>query len=358
MTKSVQQRLQSILILLWVVVPVSLGLSTAARAHGGGYPQISNQEVGPYRVSVWTQPQPLRAGSEAHFTIAVSKPLGDPGTGSIAKNAGTPALGANVQIELISITGNADTLMLQAERGTGINKLYYETDVEMPAIGRWEVYLVISGDEGSGSTRFEIDVEPPSHTRWILWASAAVIGLTAAWSARAYQHGTGIRKIIMVLALTGGLTVVAATVTARLTAPALPAVVSSPSFNFWPFNGSDQHDLVVEVEASQWKWTFTYPAANVQSTQLALPQGQTALIKMNSADVLHSFAVPDFQVNESILPGRASEIKIMPLEQGTYVLTCESFCGVGFADMLADVNILSAGDFEVWLNEQQSETVE
>lgn len=356
MAKSVQHRLQSILILLWVVVPVSLGLSTAARAHGGGYPQISNQEVGPYRVSVWTQPQPLRAGSQAHFTIAVSKPLGDPGT--IAENTGTPALGANVQVELIPITGNADTLMLQAERGTGINKLYYETDVEMPAIGRWEVYLVISGDEGSGSTRFEIDVEPPSHTRWILWVSAAVIGLTAAWSARAYQHGTGIRKIILVLAVVGGLTIAAATITARLTAPALPAIVGSPASGLWPFGSSEEPDLVIEVQASQWKWAFNYPAAGVQTTELNLPQGQTALIKIQSTDVLHSFAVPDFELNENVLPGKSTFVEITPLESGKYVLTCESFCGVGFADMLADVQVLSAEDFDAWLAQEKNEAIE
>jgi len=348
----VQQSAQTILILLLMVVPISLGFVTVVQAHGGGYPQISNQPVGPYRVSVWTQPQPLRAGSQAHFTIAISKPLGKPG--SLAENAGVPVLGADVQVELIPLSGNTSTLMLQAKSGSGINKLYYETDVEMPAAGRWEVFLAINGDEGGGSTMFEIEVEPPSTTRWILWVSAAVIGLTAAWSARAYQHGTGIRKIILVLAVTSVLTVSGSAAAAHLTGPTLPAIVSSPASRFWPFGSSAEPDLVIEVQASQWKWVFNYPAAGVQSTELNLPQGQTALIKIDSTDVLHSFAVPDFDLNENVLPGKSTFVKITPLESGKYVLTCESFCGVGFADMLADVQVLPAKDFDAWLAQEKT----
>ena len=29
-------------------------------AHGGGEPQLTNAVAGPYRVSVWTQPEPMR----------------------------------------------------------------------------------------------------------------------------------------------------------------------------------------------------------------------------------------------------------------------------------------------------------
>ena len=40
------------------------------QAHGGGVPQLINAKAGPYRVSVCTQPDPIRV-CEFHLTLAV-----------------------------------------------------------------------------------------------------------------------------------------------------------------------------------------------------------------------------------------------------------------------------------------------
>ena len=44
-----------------------------AQAHGTGTPQLLNAPSGPYLLSVWTDPDPLRA-DEAHVVVAVLEP--------------------------------------------------------------------------------------------------------------------------------------------------------------------------------------------------------------------------------------------------------------------------------------------
>ena len=85
---------------LTVVLMVLLGLALAAPAgvvwaHGGGVPRLTNVEAGPYWVSVWTQPDPLRVGG-AHFTIAVSEPAA---ATDGRQEAGPPILDAKVQVQ-------------------------------------------------------------------------------------------------------------------------------------------------------------------------------------------------------------------------------------------------------------------
>ena len=58
---------------VFLSVPLLFILTVVVHAHGTGTPQLLNAPAGPYLLSVWTDPDPLRA-DEAHVVVAVVEP--------------------------------------------------------------------------------------------------------------------------------------------------------------------------------------------------------------------------------------------------------------------------------------------
>ena len=111
----------------------------------------------------------------------------------------------------------------------------------------------------------------------------------------------------------------------------------------------DPQALEIKVIGQQWSWRFEYPDTGVVSDVLVLPQGQQALLVMESVDVLHSFWVPEFRVKQDLMPGSTTEVRITPTELGDYTVRCAEVCGLNHTYMLADVQVVTEADFNVWL---------
>lgn len=133
-----------------------------AQAHGGGTPQLVAVPVGPYHLSVWTQPEPPRVGT-VHFTVALFRPAGE---------ADEPVTDATVRLRL---TPEADGVPLEAvaTRDQALNPFYYEADVRLTAPGRWQVQVLVAGPEGEGQAAFVLEVEPMAPW-WAGWRGAAL----------------------------------------------------------------------------------------------------------------------------------------------------------------------------------------
>lgn len=114
---------------------------------------------------------------------------------------------------------------------------------------------------------------------------------------------------------------------------------------------------VVNVTAYQWGWTFDYPEHNVStSDQLTLPANRTVVMRIESDDVVHSVHVPALGLKKDAIPGRTNYIQttIRPaaVRDEPYVLYCAEFCGAGHSEMLADLQVVSASDYDDWLANQ------
>lgn len=111
-------------------------------------------------------------------------------------------------------------------------------------------------------------------------------------------------------------------------------------------------EMVVEVIGQQWAWSFVYPELDdLRTTELVLPADRHIRLEMTSLDVLHSFWVPEFRVKQDLVPGQTTHLRITPTERGTYKVRCAEICGNQHAYMLADVRVLSQGEFEDWAQE-------
>jgi hypothetical protein len=167
-------RLAFTLVGLALIMPLDL-----AQAHGGGTPQLTNAEAGPYRVSVWTQPDPIRVG-ELHVTVAVSEPSGQ-------RNAGDLVLDATVRVQVEPVGQDEESLVAFATRENAVNKLFYEADLDLPVEGQWRVVTWVEGPAGAGGVSFDIQASSPSAfnnlgtLRWPLWAGLGLVLIVAGW---------------------------------------------------------------------------------------------------------------------------------------------------------------------------------
>lgn len=124
---------------------------------------------------------------------------------------------------------------------------------------------------------------------------------------------------------------------------------------------SAEAPVVVEVEAFQWGWRFTYPGGTqIESlpdapAEIVLPTRTPIVFELASQDVIHSFYVPRFLIKRDVVPGRANRIDVTIDEAGTYGGKCAEFCGLLHDRMDFSIEAVPLGAFQRWLNEQATE---
>jgi cytochrome c oxidase subunit 2 len=119
---------------------------------------------------------------------------------------------------------------------------------------------------------------------------------------------------------------------------------------------SGQADVRVTVTAFQWSWRFTYEGtgAEVLGTpdripEMVVPVGQTIRVKLISADVVHSFYVPQTLFKRQAIPGTDNEFDLSFDKVGLYHGQCTQFCGLQHADMVFRVRVVDEGAYQSWL---------
>jgi cytochrome c oxidase subunit II len=135
---------------------------------------------------------------------------------------------------------------------------------------------------------------------------------------------------------------------------------------------SDDPDVTIAVNAFKWNWQFVYsdttasnggePVSTVGSTDeipiLVVPVDQTIRFELASADVIHSFWVPEFLFKLDIVPGnengRDNVFEVTVREAGSYVGRCAELCGTYHAFMNFEVRSVPAADYQAYLTARQS----
>jgi cytochrome c oxidase subunit 2 len=118
-------------------------------------------------------------------------------------------------------------------------------------------------------------------------------------------------------------------------------------------------ELRVEVTGEQWFWRVHYPVGDVTTAnEIRLPEGQPVDVVIRSADVAHSFWVPQLAGKVDAIPGQTNHLRFTADRIGTYRGECAEFCGLQHAHMAFVVRVVSADRFERWLHERTSDSVD
>jgi cytochrome c oxidase subunit II len=117
--------------------------------------------------------------------------------------------------------------------------------------------------------------------------------------------------------------------------------------------------LDVTVIGHQFWWEFRYPKLGiVTANELHIPVSSgnhpvPTYLKLMSADVDHSFWVPQLAGKTDLIPNRVNEMWIDPLQTGLYLGQCAQFCGMEHAKMLIRVYVDTPEQFSEWTHNQQ-----
>ena len=115
--------------------------------------------------------------------------------------------------------------------------------------------------------------------------------------------------------------------------------------------------LSITLTANQWWWDVQYNSDDPSkimhtANELHLPVGVPVRIILRSNDVIHSFWVPSLAGKQDLIPGRETDITILPRKTGIYRGQCAEFCGAQHAHMGLIVNVDSYADFVKWWGHQ------
>jgi len=118
-----------------------------------------------------------------------------------------------------------------------------------------------------------------------------------------------------------------------------------------------QPALHVRITAQQWWWEVEYQDADASQTlttanELHLPVDRPTEIELKSADVIHSFWVPNLNGKTDLIPGRTNHIVLTSRRVGQLRGQCAEFCGLQHAHMALDVTVDDAAGFERWRQRQ------
>ena len=149
-------------------------------------------------------------------------------------------------------------------------------------------------------------------------------------------------------------------------------VIAIPSFKLLYYEADiPPSDLTIKAIGKQWYWTYEYPTkGDFQFDSLGLsddkakaageprllgvdnivvvPVNKVVRVITTGADVIHSWAVPQFGVKMDAVPGRLNETWFKATQLGTFYGQCSELCGAHHAFMPIEVKVVSEAAFETW----------
>jgi cytochrome c oxidase subunit II len=123
----------------------------------------------------------------------------------------------------------------------------------------------------------------------------------------------------------------------------------------------DGKSLKITVVGRQFVWQYVYPGANEANglgapysyEAMVVPTNTTVTLDIVSADVVHSWWVPQLGGKFQAVPGYHNYTWFRIAKPGIYRGQCALICGRGHARMIATVKAVPPAQFEAWLAYQK-----
>ena len=105
---------------------------------------------------------------------------------------------------------------------------------------------------------------------------------------------------------------------------------------------------------NQWWWDFQFKDLGFKSpNEVYVTQGRPVRIELLSADVIHSFWVPQMGGKVDMIPGHINHTQFIPLIPGQYLGECAEFCGVQHGRMRFLFVVVPPEKYSEWVTRQQ-----
>jgi cytochrome c oxidase subunit II len=81
---------------------------------------------------------------------------------------------------------------------------------------------------------------------------------------------------------------------------------------------------------------------------LMLPLNRTAVIRVTSRDVVHSFTLNEMRVKQDATPGMTARVWFTPKMKGDWEIACSQLCGLGHYRMRGEYHVVDQDDWDKW----------
>ncbi|HEY9088218.1 MAG TPA: cytochrome c oxidase subunit II [Anaerolineaceae bacterium] len=139
----------------------------------------------------------------------------------------------------------------------------------------------------------------------------------------------------------------------------LPMIVIAVTFGYSIYtlavveNAPGDPAVHINVTGRRWWWEVNYPVEGITTAnEIHIPVGKPVQINLESADVIHSFWVPELHGKMDLVPTRLNSIIIQADQPGVYRGQCAEFCGLQHAHMGFLVIAESNEAYEEWKSAQ------
>lgn len=188
---------------------------------------------------------------------------------------------------------------------------------------------------------------------WIMFAGAGVVlllvtALLLYTLIRSREHRASISPTSFIIG--GGVVLPMVTLTALL--------VYSLKIQSQLTEPASQNDLVIEITGHQWWWEVRYLLEDrltsvTTANEIHIPVGRPVELRLESADVIHTFWVPALAGKRDMIPGKTNRLLIEADRPGLFRGQCNEFCGEQHALMRFLVIGVPSHDFDRWLARQR-----
>jgi cytochrome c oxidase subunit 2 len=115
---------------------------------------------------------------------------------------------------------------------------------------------------------------------------------------------------------------------------------------------SDREPDIV-ITGHQWWYEVSYPRTGLTTAnEIHIPAGQKWLLRLESADVIHDFWVPELAPKMDMVPGHPNLLYLEADHPGTYLGSCAEYCGLQHAHMHFLVVAQTPDEFKAWEQNQ------
>ena len=119
-------------------------------------------------------------------------------------------------------------------------------------------------------------------------------------------------------------------------------------------NADPEVEADLTVIGHQWWWEIRHKDSGIVSAnEIHIPSGKKLLVRLQSADVIHCFWVPELARKMDVIPGRNNYIWLEANQPGAYQGRCSEYCGTQHAWMNFMVYAHAPADYDNWQNSVQ-----
>jgi len=129
----------------------------------------------------------------------------------------------------------------------------------------------------------------------------------------------------------------------------------TPATGSLGLQASSSEPLKIEATGQQWLWRYDYPNEAFSYYKLVVPIDTAVELDLHSTDVIHTWNVPDLAGKRDAVPGKVNRVVFRADEEGAYTGAAATFSGAAYASMRTEVDVVSAEEYEAFVERQASD---